>query len=907
MQRTDWTVLVALAVALATATGDARSETVSPFAPCAPPLESVVACENSKPGNPASEWDVDGAGDASIQGFATPFSANRGETVRFRVKTDAAAYRIDVYRLGYYGGLGARKVATLAPTAALPQQQPECVREQSTGLVDCGNWAESAAWELPADAVSGVYVGKLVRDDTGGESLVYFVVRDDERGSDVLFQTADTTWQAYNRYGGNSLYFGSPAGRAYKVSYNRPLTTRDYNNTSFFFNGEYPLLRWLERNGYDVSYTAGVDTAARGAELLEHEVFLSVGHDEYWSKAQRANVEAARDAGVSLAFFSGNEVFWKTRWEPSIDGSATPFTTLVSYKETAANAKIDPHPEWTGTWRDPRFSPPADGGSPENALTGTLFTVNAYREDGIEVPAAFGKLRLWRHTDIASLGPGEVATLPKGTLGHEWDEDVDNGFRPAGLMRLSSTTLDVNRYILDHGSTYGPGRGTHSLTLYRAASGALVFGAGTVQWGWGLDSAHDLFFTGDPRPPDPRMQQATVNLLADMGVQPASLQPELVRASQSTDATAPTTSIAAPADGATVQGGGTVTISGTAADAGGRVAGVEVSTDGGATWHPATGTSSWSYTWTAGGTGPATIRSRAVDDSGNLEAPQAGVTVTVVCPCTLFPATATPTTAATSDTKSIEVGLKFRSDVAGWITGLRFYKGAPNGGTHVGSLWRADGTLLARATFTGETGSGWQQVQFDDPVAISAATTYVASYFAPMGRYSLDLLAFSSGDVVNPPLRAPMSTTGDGNGLYTYTTGPAFPRSTHAGSNYWVDVVFDDSAPVDTVAPRIVATSPAAGAEDGDAFGAVEATVSEALAPATVTAATATLSTAAGAAVAAQVSWDAAARKIVIAPSAPLAYDAGYVVRIRGGAGGVEDRSGNALAADHTWAFTTAE
>ena len=123
------------------------------------------------------------------------------------------------------------------------------------------------------------------------------------------------------------------------------------------FNSEYPMVRWLERNGYDVSYSTGVDSDRLGAELREHAAFLSVGHDEYWSGTQRANVEAARDAGVNLAFFSGNEVFWKTRWEDD-------HRTLVTYKETHANAKIDPHAnEWTGTWRDPRpFNP--QGGSP---------------------------------------------------------------------------------------------------------------------------------------------------------------------------------------------------------------------------------------------------------------------------------------------------------------------------------------------------------------------------------------------------------------------------------------------------------------------------------------------------------------------------------------------------------------
>ena len=110
----------------------------------------------------------------------------------------------------------------------------------------------------------------------------------------------------------------------------------------WLFNAEYPMVRWLEANGYNVSYSTGVDTDRRGAEILEHRVFLSVGHDEYWSGAQRANVEAARNAGVHLAFFSGNEIFWKIRWDTSIDGSGTPYRTMVSYKDTHANAKIDP-------------------------------------------------------------------------------------------------------------------------------------------------------------------------------------------------------------------------------------------------------------------------------------------------------------------------------------------------------------------------------------------------------------------------------------------------------------------------------------------------------------------------------------------------------------------------------------
>src|SRR4029079_8432857 len=124
-------------------------------------------------------------------------------------------------------------------------------------------------------------------------------------------------------------------------------------------------------------------------------------------------------------------------------------------------------------------------------LTGTLYKINADHSDRITVPAANGKLRFWRNTNIANLLPGETWTLPAGTLGYEWDVDVDNGSRPAGLVQLSLTTVDItNDLLLDSGSTYGSGPATHALTLYRAPSGALVFGAGTVQWPWGLDDDH---------------------------------------------------------------------------------------------------------------------------------------------------------------------------------------------------------------------------------------------------------------------------------------------------------------------------------------------------------------------------------------------------------------------------------
>jgi hypothetical protein len=592
-----------------------------------------IVAENQLPGSPSSVWDV-GAGNESIQGFTTDISVDVGDTVFFKVRTDAADYRLDIYRMGFYGGDGARKVAEVSPTVALPQEQPDPLVDDETGLLDCGNWDVSASWSVPDDAVSGIYFAHLIRlDGAHGESHVFFVVRDDDGGSDLLFQTSDTTWHAYNFYGDSCLYgYLTTSGRqAVKVSYNRPFVTRAAElGANWVFNAEYPMVRWLEANGYDVSYCAGVDTDRHGDSLLQHRVFLSVGHDEYWSGDQRRNVEAARDSGLHLMFLSGNEVFWKTRWEASIDPSETPWRTLVCYKEPKGGEKTDPTPEWTGLWRDDRLSPPADGGIPENALTGTQFIVQGFTDDRIQVPAENGVLRFWRNTDIVLHDPGTVADLSPGTIGYEWDEDADNGFRPPGLMRLSTTTVHSQNVMQDVDVTMGPGVATHHLTLYRHASGALVFGTGTVQWSWALDGTHldGTHFNGESSE-DWRVQQAMVNLFADMGVQPGSLTPHLVAADPSTDSTPPESVITAPQSGDVLEPGVPVLVTGVATDVGGVVAAVEVSVDGGLSWHPAAGREDWSYEWTPSDGGEVTVLSRAVDDSGNLEDPGPGVQVTL--------------------------------------------------------------------------------------------------------------------------------------------------------------------------------------------------------------------------------------------------------------------------------------
>ncbi len=875
------------------------------FSACPATAQNAIVTENALPGNPASEWDISGAGDLTIQGFATDISVNKGQAVHFKIKTDASDYTVKIYRLGYYQGNGARLIDTAIITATLPQAQPADLYDPATGLVDCGNWSESAHWDVPANAVSGIYIAKLTRTDNGGASHIAFIVRDDAGASDLIFQASDATWQAYNVYGGNSLYVGStsyPSGHATKVSYNRPFVTRDGGGgggpgEDWLFNAEYPMLRWLERNGYDVSYTTNVDADRYGALLLNHKIFLSVGHDEYWSAQQRANVEAARNAGVHLAFFSGNEVYWKTRWENSIDTSATPYRTLVCYKEgelgeNVCGTKCDPLPNvWTGLWRDGCDYPSADGCDPENALTGQISWDGT--TGAIEVPDTYKNLRFWRNTSIATLPVGQTATLSAATLGYEWDWEQYNASYPAGRIRMSQTVQNTH---------------THHLSLYRHAGGALVFGAGTVQWSWGLDGNHDRGSSTE----DIRMQQATVNLFADMDVQPATLQAGLVPATASTDVQAPVSVIVSPLNGDTLTSGVQVVITGTASD-NVLVAGVEVSVDGGATWQAVTGAAAWSFSWTPVTPGTVNIKSRAFDDSGNLETPGAGIIdsvspgAPVTCPCSIFQPADVPAVELANDGQPIEFGIKFQSATAGYITGLRFYKGAGTTGTHSGHLWTSAGILLADEAFTTETASGWQEITLATPIAIDANTTYITSCFSSSGDYPYTDQFFTA-PFVNGPLRALADGEDGPNGVYAYGAAPAFPLSTFSASNYYVDVVFAEITGPDTIAPAVNVTSPLNGATSVSTGISVTATFSEAIDPSTLSTATFELRDASSTLIPATISYNAAAHRATLDPAAPLAYSSTYTATVIGGTGyyRIKDVAGNALAADYSWSFTTA-
>lgn len=523
---------------------------------------NVITAENALTGTDRGVWDLQAgnkAGSAALQGFVDGYSVNKGDAANFKIaNTSGTDFSIAIYRVGFYGGTYARHVANVTPTAqqqtdAAAQPVPTDVDPNSTKKSSgCGNWSTTAQWTVPSWVPSGVFIAKVT---AGAEtSHVIFVVRDDARFADVLLKTSDMTWQAYNAFGGmdadllvgNSLYYGTAVNqynsdRAKVVSYDRPIVNRASEDVAYgavsnstFFNSEIAAVAWLERNGYDVKYYGSIDAAAdaAGNKLIDKtSVAISVGHDEYWTQAMVDGWSAARDAGVSLVFWSGNEVFWRVA-PLTLDAGNRP-RNLECWKTTidglgAAN------PEWTGTWRD------ADGAGkggdwPENQLTGQSFVVNGETFDTLQVPfdGGYSAKPMWRDTAVAALTAGQTWTSPPSILGFEYDTYGPDGVTAAGAKAFiadpradaafcSDATHTITGLLLtDAGAAYGNGDVTHRMVVYPAASGAMVWGAGTVNWTWGLEPTS----AGPTANQSDVIKQASINVLADMGAFPATIQP----------------------------------------------------------------------------------------------------------------------------------------------------------------------------------------------------------------------------------------------------------------------------------------------------------------------------------------------------------------------------------------------
>lgn len=414
--------------------------------------------ENARPGT--DRWRLRQPAASQISGYASLTSVAHGETIHLYVSTADPTYTIEIFRTGWYGGLGGRRMTEAVERTGIVQEVPA---PDAVGMIRC-NWREPYAVTIPNDWLSGVYLAKLTGNPSGNQSYIMFIVRDNRR-ADLVFQSTVTTYQAYNNWGGKSLYaFNSNGTPARKVSFDRPYASA-FGTGGYLFQWEYNFVRFLEREGYDVTYTTNVDTHMTAASLLRAKAFLSVGHDEYWSWEMRTHVELARDTGVHLGFFSANTCYWQIRFEDAN-------RTIVGYKDQALSSDPlanDGNPAndhlITVKWRDVPVL------RPEEALIGVMFVESQIDGDiVIDEPS---------HWVFAGTGLKKGDVL-KGLLGYEVDAIVGDA-SPPGLVRLAHSP-----FVNDHGAP-----GFSDMTIFTTPRGTIVFATGTIQWSWGLDSFGD--------------------------------------------------------------------------------------------------------------------------------------------------------------------------------------------------------------------------------------------------------------------------------------------------------------------------------------------------------------------------------------------------------------------------------
>ena len=407
--------------------------------------------ENRRPG--ALGWRIPSGALAmydKIRGFASTTSVDWGSSADLYVSTAAASWRVEAYRVGWYGGSGARLVWTSADQPG--HVQPPATIDATTKM-RFAPWHRSLTVDTGAGWPPGQYMLKLVSSD-GGQSYVPLMVRDDGSSAPMLAQSAVMTWQAYNQWGGASLYMspdGRTSGRSDVVSFDRPYY---HVGAGEHFGREYEFHLFAERNGYDITFCTDVDTHADPSRLLRHKAVLSLGHDEYYSTAMRAGFETARDHGVNLVFFGANCCFRKVRLEPSNMGD---YRHLVNYRVAREDpmSKIDPK-EVTVNWRE------APSNDPESSLIG-----NFYESNPVDASMVVVNSGNWLF-EGSGLADGDA--LPH-LVGTEYDRVFPWVATPENIEVLCHSPLVCRK--------------VHSfsdVTWYSAPSGAGVFASGTLWW-----------------------------------------------------------------------------------------------------------------------------------------------------------------------------------------------------------------------------------------------------------------------------------------------------------------------------------------------------------------------------------------------------------------------------------------
>ncbi len=469
------------------------------------PISPAIVAENAKTGDAWWVTTPQNAGD--IEGYASQVSAVIGDTVALFVSTKAAQFRVEAYRMGYYQGIGGRLVWTSAELPGLRQGPPVLI--PSTNTVEC-QWTPSLQFTIDSTWPPGAYLLKLV-GATDEQQFVPLCVRDDTSTASIVIQHSVTTWQAYNRWGGYSLYYGnrngsfsyvhapadaSYADRARIVSFDRPYDHDWANGAADFVGNEFPVVYQAERLGLDVTYWTDVDLHNSAALLNDHKALVSLGHDEYWSAPMRDGATQSLAGGVNLAFLGANACYRQIRFEASPLGLNR---HQVCYKSAAEDPMTGQNDALvTVNW------PQAPVSRPEAQLIGSTYQdIEAHADMVVTDPTSWV---------LDGLEMSANQHLPDVVQG-EFDRYVPTGGGP--------TNLDV----IAHSIVPNRKNNYSDVTWYTVPGGGGVFATGNASWVGALSDSTLIppNLIPDPSPVTAPLLQIMMNLYSVIGMGPASL------------------------------------------------------------------------------------------------------------------------------------------------------------------------------------------------------------------------------------------------------------------------------------------------------------------------------------------------------------------------------------------------
>ncbi len=420
------------------------------------PVASWIVAENARKGT--LDWIINPKAHprrAPIEGFADRVSVTRGEELSIFVNTRASTFRVEVYRMGYYAGLGARLITATGDLAG--HVQPGPVFTPGINRVEC-HWTRAHRFVVNESWPPGNYLIRLSAS-SGRAHFIPVTVRDDASSAAIVVQNSVTTWQAYNRWGGYSLYGGTPINgmseyesRSRVVSFDRPYANPDANGSGDWLGNEFPFLYLAERHGLDLAYLTNVDIDRDPAQLAKHRVLVSLGHDEYWSWQMRYGVQDALLRGLNVAFLGANACYRQIRFGASSTG---PRREVICYKDYLADPAYARTP-WLATGVSWATTP---GQTPESRFIGAMYQdFGASGDLEIYDPGAF----VFESMDLRR------GSRFRGVIGSEFD-----AFEPR--------ICPDNVQILAHSPTRGvPG---HSdMTYYSTPGGGGVFDSGTADF-----------------------------------------------------------------------------------------------------------------------------------------------------------------------------------------------------------------------------------------------------------------------------------------------------------------------------------------------------------------------------------------------------------------------------------------